>query len=235
MKPWFASSFTVLAALFWNGEMTVAAEPKTVAGPLYHEATNEFTTMKLTSYQHTTRVDRVTGSYCYDCVGFVSHALKKAAPQAWTSVARETAIPPHRIPSPPKYRTFLASLSVQPKPGWEAVTNAASFCPGDVIAWEHKTATSSGHVVIVGGFPTRLQDGSWSVKVYDSTSAPHGDDSRPNDPRAQILASSGQHSGLGYGEMVFVTDETSGMLTGLRWSKKSRTITVPIAAGRPTS
>jgi len=35
--------------------------------------------------------------------------------------------------------------------------------------------------------------------------------------------------------MVLIADLVSGALTGLRWSLKAKAITVPIAAGRPTS
>ena len=105
----------------------------------------------------------------------------------------------------------------------------------DVVAWEHKTETALGHAVVIGSVPVQLPDGSWRVGVFDSTSSPHGDDSRPDDPRSQVLTSSGRHSGLGRGMMVFLADPASGALTGLRWSPKAKTITVPIAAGRPTS
>jgi hypothetical protein len=206
-----------------------------VCGPLFHEATNEFATMTTTLYQYQTRVDREAGSYRYDCVGFVSFALKQAAPTAWETAVKVTRIAKGRIPSPLRYRAFFAGLADSPHAGWEAVTKASELRPGDVVAWEHKTETSVGHAVVIGGTPVRLADGSWLVEVYDSTSSPHGDDSRPNDQRAQVLAATGRHSGLGHGVMVFVVDPASGALTGVRWSPKAKTITVPIAAGRPTS
>jgi len=212
-----------------------SSQPAVLCGPLFYEATNEFGTMATTSYQHGTRTDRDAGSYRYDCVGFVSYALKQAAPQAWVTTVKVTGIAKGRIPSPPRYRAFLAGLAQKPQPGWEAVTRGSDLRPGDVVAWEHKTETSSGHAVIIGGIPVPAQDGSWVVEVFDSTSSPHGDDSRPTDPRAQVLASTGRHSGLGHGVMVFITDPAPGALTGVRWGPKARAITVPIAAGRPTS
>jgi len=202
---------------------------------LYHEATNEWASMTTTLYQHQTQVDRNAGSYRYDCVGFVSYALKRATPQAWAAAVKATGIAKGRIPSPPRYRSFFAGLAQHPQAGWEAVTNAGYLHPGDVVAWEHKTATSSGHAVIVGTVPVRAGDGSWLVEVFDSTSSPHGEDSRPPDARAQVLASSGRHSGLGHGLMGFTADPASGTLTGVRWSPKAKAITVPIAAGRPTA
>ena len=123
----------------------------------------------------------------------------------------------------------------KPQPAWKAVSKASDLRPGDVVAWEHKTETSSGHAVVIGGDPQPGPGGSWLVEIYDSTSSPHGDDSRPQDQRAQVLASSGRRSGLGHGVMVFVTDPASGALTGLRWSPKAKTVSVPIAAARPMS
>jgi hypothetical protein len=228
-----------LAAVLWACGLSVlslqGAEHTAAWGPLFHEATNEFWTMKSTLYQHQTQVDRDTGSYKYDCVGFVSYALKQAAPQAWATIAKVTGLAKGRIPNPQRYREFFANLAEKTQPGWKAVAKAADLRPGDVVAWEHKTETSSGHAVIVGSHPVAGPEGSWVVEIYDSTSAPHGDDSRPNDPRSQILETSGRHSGLGHGVMEFLADPASGALTGVRWSPKAKGITVPIAAGRPTS
>jgi hypothetical protein len=112
---------------------------------------------------------------------------------------------------------------------------ASELRPGDIVAWEHQTATSVGHAVILGGAPMAGPDGSWTVEVYDSTGAPHSEDTRPTDERAQTLAASGKPSGLGHGVMVLIPDPTTGALVGLRWSTKAKAITVPIAAGRPTS
>jgi hypothetical protein len=186
------------------------AEPAVIFGPLFHEATNEFEAMTTTLYQHQTRVDRDAGSYRYDCVGFVSYALKQAAPQAWATTVKVTGLAKGRIPSPPRYRAFFASLAEQPQPSWAAVTNVSALRPGDVVAWEHKTENSLGHAVVVAGPPEPLPEGSWRVEVYDSTSSPHSDDSRLKDPRAQKLAATGRPSGLGHGVMVFIADPASG-------------------------
>ena len=218
---------------FWGG--LAVAQPPAIDGPLFREATREFGTMTSTIYQHKTRVDRAAGSYGYDCVGFVSYALRQAAPEAWATVVKVTGIAKGRIPSPTLYRSFLAGLADKPQPGWKAVTKASELRPGDVVAWEHKTETASCHAVIIGKAPVARPDGSWLVEVYDSTSSPHGDDSRANDGRSQVLDSTGRHSGLGHGLMVVISDPASGALTGIRWNPKAKALTVPIAAGRPTS
>jgi hypothetical protein len=224
-----------LAVGSWPVGPLKGAETSSVAGPLFREATNQFHAMASTLYQHATRVDRTAGSYRYDCVGFVSYALKQAAPQARESAFQALAIQPGRIPSPPLYRSFFASLADKPQRGWQAVTQACALRPGDVVAWELKSETSSGHAVVIGSVPVAGPEGVWVVEVYDSTSSPHGDDSRPGDPRAGVLAATGKRSGLGRGRMAFAADPVTGVLTGYRWSPQAKTKRVPIAAGRPTS
>lgn len=233
LPAWCRVAAMAACGLFAGG-LQGAGEPAP-GGPLFHEAVHQFTTMKTTLYQHQTRVDGAAGSYRYDCVGFVSYALKQVAPQARESAFRSLGIEPGRIPSPPKYRAFLATLAEKPQPGWQAVVKAADLRPGDVVAWEQKTKTASGHAVVIGSSPVAGPDGIWVVQVYDSTSSPHGEDSRPADPRAGILARTGKRSGLGRGLMAFTADPATGALTGYRWSPKSKNVTVPIAAGRPAS
>jgi hypothetical protein len=225
----------IFVASGWSAGRLRGAEPPGLCGLLFHEATNEFRTMKTTLYQHQTQVDRDAGSYRYDCVGFVSYALKRAAPMAWATTAKVTGIAKGRIPSPLRYRAFFTGLAEKPQPGWKAVTNASELRPGDVVAWEQMTETAVGHAVVIGSSPVPEPDGSWLVEVYDSTSSPHSDDSRPNDQRAQVMESTGRRSGLGHGVMMLIADPVSGALIGLRWSEKAKAITVPIAAGRPTS
>lgn len=216
-----------------SAEGVRGAEPPVPAGPLFHEATNEFGSMVSTLYQHQTRVDRTAGSYRYDCVGFVSYALQRAAPQARASAFRALAIQPGRIPSPPLYRTFLSSLADKPQAGWQAVTRVSELRPGDVVAWEQKTRTASGHAVVIGGVPVAGPGDSWVVEVYDATSSPHAADTRPGDPRAGVLEATGRRSGLGRGVMAFTGDPVTGALTGYRWSPQGAVNPVPIAAGRP--
>ena len=191
--------------------------------------------MTHTVYEHQTRVDRTAGSYQYDCVGFVSYALKQAAPRARESAFETLKVTPGHIPTPAKYAAFFASLAEKPQPGWQAVAKASDLRPGDVVAWEHQTATASGHAVVIAGVPVAGPEGTWLVEVFDSTASPHGDDSRPTDQRAEVLATNGKHSGLGRGVMAFTADPATGILTGYRWSPHAKTFTVPIGAGRPTS
>lgn len=226
MKP-----LVILLAL--AGLRILVGAQEATTGPLYHEAVREFTSMKTTIYQHKTEVDREAGSYKYDCVHFVSYAMRETAPQAWETILREMQIAKGRIPGPTSYQKFFARLLEAPQAGWEPVRRAAELRPGDVVSWQYKTARASGHAVIIAGLPQQAADGSWKVKVYDATSTPHAEDSRPDDPRAQVYDITGRRSGLGHGVMAFSVDTTTGALTGYRWTPKGKIILCPIGAGRP--
>lgn len=203
------------------------------AGPLFHEAEKEFTTMKTTLYQHKTEVDRAAGSYKYDCALFVSYAMRQAAPVAFKTILTEMQIARGYVPSPPKYQKFFTLLAKKPLAGWEAVPRVGDLRPGDVVSWEYKTERANGHAVIIADVPKQEADGSWAVKVYDSTSTPHLEDSRPNDSRAQVFETTGRKSGLGHGIMAFTADPATGAFTGYRWTPSGKIIVCPIAAGRP--
>jgi hypothetical protein len=101
------------------------------------------------------------------------------------------------------------------------------------VSWDYKTERASGHAVIIASMPSQAKDRSWLVKIYDATSSPHAEDSRPDDARAQIFEVTGRRSGLGHGVMAFSADASTGALTGYRWTPKGKIITCPIAAGRP--
>jgi hypothetical protein len=199
--------------------------------PLLAEAQRQFESMNSTLYQHRTEVDRAKGIFRYDCVGFVSYALKQATPTAWQSIVRATSLPKGRIPSPARYLAFFASLHEAPQDGWQPVAKVQDLRAGDIIAWEQKTEFATGHAVILAEDPVE-KEGTWWAAVFDATSSPHSDDSRPSDDRAQILERTGKHSGLGHGVMGFVADSETGALRGVRWSRKAKAVTVLIAAGR---
>ena len=224
----------VLAISLLTGSLVCRAQDSpTSTSPLYREALSEFTNMKTTLYQHKTEVDRVAGSYKYDCVEFVSYALRHAAPIAWDSIFRARGLAKGRVPSPSSYQQFFASLWEKPQAGWEAVRGVKDLQPGDVVSWDYKTERATGHAVVVASLPKQTSEDSWEVQVYDSTSTPHGGDSRPTDARAQVYDVTGRRSGLGTGTMALTADPATGALTGYRWTTKGKVFLCPIGAGRP--
>lgn len=237
MRLWLVLVWCILSTIVfpWSAGESTAAELPPVSGRFFEEVTNEFETMTTTRYQHKTEVDRTVGSYRYDCVGFVSYALRRSAPQAWASVVSVCGIRKGYFPSPPRYQRFFAGLAETPQPGWQAIAKVSELRPGDIVSWDRKTKTAVGHAVVIASIPSPEPDGVWVVKVYDSTASPHLDDSRLDDSRAQPREPGGRRSGLGHGVMALIADPASGALIGYRWSPKAKTIIAPIAAGRPTS
>src|SRR4051812_8581746 len=59
---------------------TVATSPD--AAPLAIEARRELAAMQTSHYQHPTDIDEETGSFDFDCSGFVDYALRRVLPEA---------------------------------------------------------------------------------------------------------------------------------------------------------
>ena len=214
----------------WPLLLTLGLPPP---APLLGLVEETLSTMTGTHYQHRTAVDTAQGSYGFDCVGLVSWALRQATPQAWSTLRQTMAIRPGRIPSPPTLVRFLQALTLHPQPNWQALSGVEQLRGGDVLAWAHRSSHASGHALILAGPPEPLGPGLWQVPVFDSTSTPHQDDSRPLDPRARTFERTGRPSGLGRGVIALVADPVGGSLRGFRWRPSGPTVLAPIAAGRP--
>jgi hypothetical protein len=93
---------------------------------------------------------------------------------------------------------------------WRPVRTAAALRPGDVIAWlkpPGSTSTNTGHVMVVDQAAVRnpVRPAEWLVKVIDSTTSPHAQDTRgPSD------------DGLGTGTIGLQVD-ASGDPVGFYW------------------
>lgn len=148
-----------------------------------------------TSYQHATKVRADDGVYLWDCSGMTSWILRRAAPRALRAlrssrpVARDYA------------RTIERAPSDRARSGWQRIDHIADVRPGDVFAWRRPRGLPSkntGHVGIVVGQPVELPGvpGAWAVRIADSTSNGHQDDTRAGDP----------DGGFGIGTIVFLAD-----------------------------
>ena len=117
---------------------------------------------------------------------------------------------------------------------WQQIAIAIDARPGDIVAWKnpaHKTGehTNTGHVMVIDEPPIEepsaglLPDGekAFRVRVIDSTSSPHADDSR-----------AANQSGVGRGTIWLIVD-AAGKPIGYRWKNPRGTLhEVPIAIGR---
>jgi hypothetical protein len=194
-------------------------------GALLAEVQRELAAMRITRYQHTTRVEEATGSYFYDCSGMLDYAAGRVLPDASHALPVSTSV----RPLAGDIERYLHQGLSGPIDGWQAVPHVDGLRPGDVVAWqatEDSTTGDTGHVMVVMAAPTRnpARESEWLVTVADSTLNPHADDSRRN----------GQ-TGLGTGTIGLTTDDV-GTPVAFYWqgavSKRSKV--TEIALGRPT-
>lgn len=171
---------------------------------LLNEAEREFSRMTSSYYTHTTYVDEKTGTYNYDCSGFVGYALSRAVPGAFNALQ-------HKRPVAADFYDHIVQCGPAPgNGGWMRVVTPLDLLPGDIVVWlkpDASDSTSTGHVMIVTGIPVKnpQRAGEVLVQVIDSTESGHTNDTR----------GSGQ-TGLGKGTIGIMTD-TSGLPTGYYW------------------
>ena len=152
-----------------------------------------------TRYQHETFVDLATGTYDFDCSGFVSFILDEIAHEQYEEIPKESD---RDRPRAFKYYEFLHFLVAEAIDGWTSIERLADCQRGDVIAWrfaELVPGRDTGHVCIVAAAPQPIDDVIWSVKVDDSSAIPHFEDTRG-------LGGSSPETGVGSGVINFRLD-----------------------------
>jgi hypothetical protein len=178
---------------------------------------------KETDYQHKSHVDKAAGVFELDCSGFVDHLLKQSSPQQFSQLPIEAG---HTRPRVESYYELFAGLEQNPKPGWEAIRRFSDLRRGDIIAWKKELAANetgdTGHVMIVAGPPTRRENSSYRVTVYDSTKTPHD-----NDTRAPGT------DGIGRGDLFFYVNGQDAPVA-FQFASQRKVHEAPIAMGRPT-
>ena len=199
--------------------------PSATARKLFDEARRELSVMRATTYRHDTMVDEESGTFEFDCSGFVSYALRIAAPSALDVI-------PVGVKGRPRAEDYVAYFSALPSvkditdtkaikgaQPWATVTRALDVREGDVIAWLRPADvdnTNTGHMGIVAAAPTACGgsdvassiggSAEWLVRIVDSTQSPHADDVRKKD----------ESTGLGEGTIGIIVDAT-GAPVGYRW------------------
>jgi hypothetical protein len=190
----------------------VVAPVGTMTGPgsarLYTEAHRILTAAKRSTYEHVTYVDESSGTFDFDCSGFVDYALARAVPEAFTALTAATV----KRPLAESYVTFFGKLPSSSK-AWAAVSRASDLAAGDIVAWlepKDVMSTDTGHVMVVSGAVT-TRTGEVDVPIIDSSEMGHGAD----DARTVSKA-----TGIGAGTMVLLVD-SHGAPTGYRWSMET--------------
>jgi len=190
-------SLALLAPVLSSGQDTLAetAEGKAMASRL--EAMLAATTT--TTYQHKTEIDEADGRVRCDCSGLIGYVLRHDFPEAYLALKAESA-PWRSRPLAATYHDTFQQAKPANEQAWIPVLKIMDARPGDVLAWRKTTlkrGSTTGHVLMIAGLPVREPDGRVRMRVLDSTSAPHANDTRAKG-----------ESGIGAGDMWFETDAT---------------------------
>lgn len=202
--------------------------------PVLAASYTEYNTMTQTKYDYSYTIDPATGVYFYDCVGFVSEALKQTSPAAYAQVATAAGVDAHHVPKPAGYQQFFATLDTSAAAGWQQVPTVAGIQPGDIVAEPYPPGHSSdGHIVIAAGAPQAVGNNQYALAVMDSTQDPHGPlDTRLTNPHNLPENGTAKPSGLGIGTMVFGADAQSGAPVSMAWSVGATPSPLTIGIGR---
>lgn len=166
--------------------------------------------VRSTRYAHSTHIDERAGRYDFDCSAMASFILARGAPRAREAVMRRSG---RGRPVARDFHDVIAAAPVgRSHDGWTRLANVSDLRPGDMIAWRRPPAIASsntGHVAFVYAAPQRLdrEGRRWLVRIVDSTSIPHGDDSRPHE----------HASGFGFGNIVLFVESPGEDPTAYGW------------------
>jgi len=210
------------------------AEDSNLATKVAGEAASSILNVSETHYTHEICIDDAAGIYDCDCSGFVEYLLSRTAPSQLAPL-RDLSTGNHdERPLAHDFYTFFSGLPTTEsarKNGWLQVTTLEDTTRGDIVAWnlhDSNVPGDTGHVFVVAEAPTQLIGGhdssvTFTVKVYDSSSKEHFDDSRGdgNDFKG----------GVGSGTLHIQTD-ANGAPVRFRFSETTSYHTAPIAIGR---
>lgn len=195
---------------------------------LVAEAARQVGAMKVSAYEHTTTVDEATGTFNYDCSGFLGYALTRVLPAQFAAVKTFAAV---ARPLAKHYQMFFESIAAgSTKSGWTRVARAIDVRPGDVVAWlkpAELVSNNTGHVMIATGAatinPKRADE--IIIPVTDSTAAFHG----PEDTRYPSA------DGLGRGTIGIIVN-AAGTPIRYRWTGgySTKEYSTPIAIAHPS-
>ncbi|MDF1813443.1 MAG: hypothetical protein P1V20_14695 [Verrucomicrobiales bacterium] len=224
----FVSVYSVVCAVAQPGAGTTDNEPNTLeltlpSDRLFISAERLLDTMTSTGYQHRTEIDEATGSIRCDCSGLVGYLLRRNFPWAYLALQGDEAPWRTRPLSVTYYETFVnAHQSGQDR--WLRTNKIADAKPGDVLSWrkdEIAKGSTTGHTLLIAGHPVQESDYLYRVRVIDSTTKIHADDTRPAGT-----------NGVGAGTMWFVTDESHTPVGFYVDANKRLATSTKIAIGR---
>jgi hypothetical protein len=146
-------------------------------------------------YQGRTEIRTAEGYYAWDCSGMANWILKRSAPRAYRALGKPRPV------ARDFFKKIEASPTQRPRKGWQKLNDVSEARPGDVFSWLRSPVSKSkisGHVGFLISKPVPLDSDPtiYVARVVDSTSNPHGNDTRVRDGGG----------GFGFGTLLFATD-----------------------------
>lgn len=204
-------------------EITRSMSANPLPQQLAAKAEQVVNTLTETKYQYKEQIDPDAGTWLCDCNSFVGYLLEELAPSHYAKLPKEAT---QSRPRAFEYYDFFSTLTSSTPGGWHRIQHMANARRGDILAWRFpqiEKGHDTGHVVYLADTPTLHANNIASVRVYDSASKAHFEDTR-TDGRFS--------SGVGSGFLNFQLDE-EGRPTAFQFSPAASFEAYPIAIGRP--
>jgi hypothetical protein len=230
MRAWYLS-VTALAVLVAFSAPSPAAQSSAPRNELILERVARIAeTLRDSKYNHATVVDEREGRYEFDCSGFVTWVLRRAAPGAHAALLARSA---KQRPLARDYYWELAKAPTGEKTprGVRRVSRIDQAEPGDIVAWLKPSELRSPHTGHVGFLlerPRRVPqlEHAYVVRIADASSYQHDEDDRAGTGR----------TGFGSGVILLLADPDTGAPRAYGWfgMRSAYVFETPIALGRVT-
>lgn len=180
-------------------------------------------------YRHDTVVNVREGRYEFDCSGMIAWVLARTAPVAHRATL-STAGGSRPLAADYARHFLRVANDGRAHHGWRRVARVEDARPGDVLAWIKPRIVPShntGHIGFVVEPPVRSTtiENGWLVRIADSSSYQHQDDTREGTER----------TGFGRGTLLITVNPDSGAPVAFGWfGERSRwVLETSIAIARP--
>ena len=186
-------------------------------------------TLRTAHYRHDTSVNVAQGRYDFDCSGMIAWVLARTAPTAHRATLAHSG---GSRPLAADYARHILRVADDNRAhdGWRRVARVEDARPGDILAWIKPRivrSNNTGHIGFVVGQPVRSStvENGWLVRIADSSSYQHQDDSREGTNR----------TGFGRGTLLITADPSTGVPRAFGWfgENSSWILETAIAIGRP--
>jgi hypothetical protein len=150
---------------------------------VWKEVNRELTTLNTATsyYSHSTYMNEETNTRRTDCSGFVDYAIRRVLPEAYDKVPH----PDTQRPLANDWYKYLKeryqTASTQESIRWREIIHVRDLMPGDLVVWlrpENVSGDNTGHIMVVAAKPTTGRPSEWLVRIVDSTTSPHANDTR---------------------------------------------------------